>query len=179
MEMVQAFEILKKNGVDATLVLLGDGPVKEKIWKHIQTKGLEEVVMLRGPVDYIEVPDYIGACDAGILALPDHIWWRYQCPTKILECLAMNKPLIISDIPAHKWIVDNAPLALYLKGTCPKDIAIGIQAFIASQDAFQSNLGRKIAVKFSMGEIAHMLERQILSVNATESAKNNGNRTKQ
>lgn len=164
MQMVEAFGILKQKGVDATLVLLGDGPAREEIRRYVQANHLDDVVLVCGPVDYAQVPDYIGACDAGIVALPDNPWWRYQCPTKVLECLAMNKPLIVSDIPAHRWIIGSAPVALYLKGTGSQEIARGIRTFIATRHTLEPSLGRQIASSFSMAKIAQMLEGEVLSV---------------
>src|SRR5208282_5222850 len=143
-ELVEAFRILRERSVTVTLVLLGYGPQKETIFRYARAHHLEDVVKLRGPVDISEVPKYIAACDAGIVPLPDHIWWRYQCPIKVLEYLAMNKPMIVSDIPAHRWIIGNDPVALYLKGTDPHSIADGVCAFLKLANSFDPTLGKRI-----------------------------------
>lgn len=162
-ELVEAFRILKERSVKATLVLLGYGPQREAISKYVRVHHLEDVVKLRGPVDHSEVPSYIAACDVGIVALPDHIMWRYQCPIKILEMLAMNKPLIVSDLPAHRWIIGNEPVAVYLKGTDPRAIADGVCTFLRSPNGLDPTLGKKIIQeRFTPEKIADTLESQIL-----------------
>jgi glycosyltransferase involved in cell wall biosynthesis len=164
--MVEAFKILQMDSVKARLILLGHGPLKDDIARYVETNDMEEYVEICGPVDYSMVPSYIAACDAGLMALPDHPWWRYQCPTKVLEYLAMNKPLIVSDIPAHRWILDSIPLALYMQGTDPRDIAEAVHTYLRKERSHDMITGRDIARRFSMGEIAKMLEQSMLSSKA-------------
>jgi glycosyltransferase involved in cell wall biosynthesis len=161
MEMVEAFKILREHSAKERLILLGSGPLRDDITRYVKANNLEDCVEVCGPVDYSKVPAYIAACDAGIVALPDHPWWRYQCPTKVLEYLAMNKPLIVSDIPAHKWILDSISLAFYMRGTRPHEIAEAVNSFLKGTAPRESTLGRDLAKRFSMGEIAEMLERDI------------------
>jgi len=161
MEMIEAFKILRQHSAKDRLILLGSGPLKDDITSYVKANNLEDCVELYGPVDYSKVPAYIAACDAGIVALPDHPWWRYQCPTKVLEYLAMNKPLIVSDIPAHRWILDSISLACYMRGTSPPEIAEAVNSFSNGTAPRESRLGRDLARRFSMGEIAKMLDREI------------------
>jgi len=164
-ELVDAFIILKKRrGVKATLALLGDGPAKAFLQRYVRTKSLDDSVQFFGPVAYSNVPSYIAASDVGISPLPIHPWWQYQIPTKVLECLAMNRPLIVSDIPAHRYILGRAPVALYLKENTAHGIAEGISEFQANRRRFKPNMGRTIAERFSIEKTATMLELEISSV---------------
>jgi glycosyltransferase involved in cell wall biosynthesis len=164
MELVQAFGILVRESVNVNLILLGSGPLEEELLGHVRAHCLDEVVKIHKPVEYSEVPEYVAACDAEIVTLPDHPWWRYQCPIKVLECLAMNKPLILSDIPANRWIVEDAPVAIFTKGTTAREIADGIRAFISARSGLVPELGREIALSFSADRIALMVERQVRAV---------------
>jgi glycosyltransferase involved in cell wall biosynthesis len=163
LKTVKAFRILKEESVQATLVLLGYGPLRKEIAKYVQENELQEVVQLQKPVDDLsKVAEYISACDAEIVPLPDHPWWRNQCSIKVLECLAMNKPLILSDIPGNRWVVGDAPVALYLKGTNARDIADGVKAFMNGRKNLDAGLGRQIAARFSVDSLAMLLQREIL-----------------
>jgi len=164
MELLEAFRILRDKHVKATLVLLGYGPLRKKVIEEIQASHLEGVVRTCGPVDYSEVPRYISACDVEINAVPDHPWWRYQCFIKVLECLAMNKPLVVSDIPAHRWMIGNAPVAVYLRGTSPREIADGVIAFLRIRESLVPGIGRQLASDFSAERVAEDLESQMLSM---------------
>jgi glycosyltransferase involved in cell wall biosynthesis len=165
METVEAFRILKEQHVKATLVLLGDGPLRGEILRFIDENKLKDVVKVPKPVNTIaEVADYIAAADVEIVPLPDHPWWRYQCPIKVLECLASNRPLIVTDIPANRWIIGDNPVAVYLKGTGPRQIADGVKAFLQDARRLDPRLGSQIASRFSVEEIAAAIEHHIRSI---------------
>jgi len=164
LELVKAFRILREWSVNAILIIVGYGSDREVFAHYIKQHHLEDTVKLLGPVDHTEIPKYISACDAGIVPLPDNIRWRYQCPIKLLELLAMNKPVIVSDIPAHRWIIGNAPVAFFLRGTDPLSIAEGIREFLAIRCKLNPALGPDIVrERFTPQRIADSLEKQILS----------------
>jgi glycosyltransferase involved in cell wall biosynthesis len=161
-ETVKAFGILKEESERVKLVLLGDGPLRREIELYVRANRLEDFVKVCGPVDYLDVPLYLAACDVGIVPLPDHPWWRYQCPTKVLECLAMNMPLIVSDIPCHRWILDRAPVATFLDGTSPRQIANGVLSYLGSKKNLDPKRGREVARAFSSTRLAKFLESETL-----------------
>jgi glycosyltransferase involved in cell wall biosynthesis len=161
LETIEAFRILREKSVSATFVILGFGPLMNEFRDFVRANRLDDVVKIRGPVDYVEVPRYVAACDVGIVPLPDHPWWRYQSPIKVLECLAMNKPLIVSDIPANRWIIGDAAAALYLSGTSPEKIADGVQTFLTMRGKLDPNSGRDVASRFSVENIAQHIEEEI------------------
>ena len=163
MKTVQAFKLLKDASIKAKLILLGDGPLRDELLHYVSTNRLDDVIQLLGPVGYSTVPEYIVACDVGIIPLPDHEWFRYGCPNKLLEYLAMGKPVIVSNIPANSWVVSRAPIASFLDGTSANDIAEGVKRFIASRENLCPECGREVAKAFSAEQIAESVESQILS----------------
>lgn len=172
METVEAFKILKEESVNVMLIVLGYGPFRDEVARYVRENRLEGAVQVCGPAYSIaDVGEYIALCDVGIVPLPDHPWWRYQCSIKTLELLAMNKPLIVSDIPANRSIIGDAPVGSYLAGTSPREIADGIRHFLSIKDSLDPEVGREIAAKFSVDEIAMMLEHQISSAINSRNAK--------
>jgi glycosyltransferase involved in cell wall biosynthesis len=162
LETVQAFKLLRNRRVK--LVLVGDGPAKRKLEEYIQMNQLWNTVVLAGPVPHHEIPPYISACDVEIVPLPNHPWWRFQTPTKVLECLAMNKPLIVSDIPSNRRIIGNAPVAVYMNGTTPEEIEDSVLRFLKYKTKLTPSLGRKLIHNFSAEYVGEMLHRQITSL---------------
>jgi glycosyltransferase involved in cell wall biosynthesis len=164
-ELVTAFKLLKKERMPVTLILLSSpSTYRQEIIRYVQDNHLEDTVMVVGPVKYSEVPNFIAASDVGIVPLPDRIWWRYQCPLKLLEYLAMNLPVIVSDLPAHRWIIGQANVGLYLAGTRPREIAQGIRDFLKSRTVLEPYLGRKIVSSFSASALSRMIESEIYSL---------------
>jgi glycosyltransferase involved in cell wall biosynthesis len=162
MEAVRAMELLKDEHSNTILILLGYGDFREEIKRYIQSKGLGDVVIVPDPVQSSqEVAEYLAASDFEILPMPDHIWWRYQCFLKVLECLAMNKPLVSTNLPAVRAIVDGAPVVFWLEGSSARDIADGIRSYIAKRHTLKPQLGRGIASQFTRERNAQMLEAEI------------------
>jgi glycosyltransferase involved in cell wall biosynthesis len=163
-EAVKALELLNVKSVKARLLLLGDGSAKSDIIRYIKAKNLEDIIRVRGPVKYGSVPEYIAACDVELVPLPDNLWWRYQCPFKVLETLAMNKPVILSNIACHRWIAGGYPGALFLDGTSAREIARGIARYLRKRNTKLHGTGREIALRFSSQEIAKTIESEIAKI---------------
>jgi len=161
LEAVKAFEILNAKSVKARLLLLGDGSAKRDVIRYIQANNMERIIYVRGPVKYDSVPEYIAACDVELVPLPDNIWWKYQCPLKVLETLAMNKPVILSNISCHRWIAGDYPGALFLEGTSAREIAAGIAGYLRKRNTMVHQTGREIARRFSSEEVAETIESEI------------------
>ena len=111
---------------DVVLFLLGGGGALSAIKEEIVRCGVGDSVVVHGPVDYSEVPAYIAMCDVAISALPDLPDWRYQSPLNVLEYLSMEKPVIATDIPAHRQIMGDSKCAIYTKSSEPGELAEAI-----------------------------------------------------
>ena len=114
LEVLEVFANSFKGDNEIALLLVGDGPAKSSVKNFIQKNKIKNIVF-HGPVPYSKMPEIIAASDIGLVLLPDHPWWRYQCPTKLIELLAMDKPVIASDLPGIRWIAGNSPSVIYLK----------------------------------------------------------------
>jgi len=143
-----------------TLLLVGDGPATAKIKSLAEAEGVSDAVMLKGSVPYEEVPDYLSICDVGILPFPDTEWWNMSSPLKLMEYLAMEKPVILTDIPAHRALVGSARCAIFVTDNSPLNIARAIGELTRHIACFQNAAreGRTIvSQKFTWERQAHNL----------------------
>jgi 1,2-diacylglycerol 3-alpha-glucosyltransferase len=161
MEAVKAMGLLKQVGTNVKLVLLGYGPFRQEIRRYVEVEGLEDVVTVPDPVQIKGVAKYLAASDVEIIPMPDHVWWRYQCFIKVLECLAMNKPLISTDLPAVRAVVDEVPVVQWMTGSTALHIADALQGYIKTRGLLRPSLGRAIASKYSVETIAKNVEAYI------------------
>jgi glycosyltransferase involved in cell wall biosynthesis len=106
LEAIKAVKLVNEryHAKKVVLVLLGEGPDKSKIMEYVYGSSLDQYVIFLPPVSYEKVPKYIYAADACIVPLPDKPWWKNQCPTKLVESLAVGRPVIVTDLPGHRWI---------------------------------------------------------------------------
>jgi len=111
---------------DVVLFILGSGPALPTMRRLVDERGLHGRVIFHGPVHYDHVPKYIAMADVGLVPLPNHPDWINQCPLNLLEYLAMEKPVIITDIPCNRWIVGKSKCGTYVKNADPKEFAKAI-----------------------------------------------------
>ena len=102
------------------------GNAVEKLKELVITKKLESNVIINEPVEYNRVPIFIDTCDVGILPLSDIFWWKMSSPLKLIEYLAMGKPVILTDIEAHQQIINSENCEIFIDSCKPEDIRNGI-----------------------------------------------------
>jgi glycosyltransferase involved in cell wall biosynthesis len=101
---------------------------------------LSENLLLINAVSHEEMASYINLADICIVPLPRIIWWEISSPLKLMEYLAMEKPIILSDIKAHKNVVpENSKFALYFNPDDPDDLGEKISDAINNIDHMKNN----------------------------------------
>ena len=166
-ETIQAIEILKHKYPDIVLFLLGSGPEVPFLNNFIVQKNLRDNVIIHSPVDQSVVPAFISVCDVGIVPLPHNRYWRFQSPLKLLEYLSMEKVIILSDIPAHRMIIDRANCGVFTSVDTPIRIAEAIEFVYCNKKALKEwgKLGREIVKKeYTWQKVSKDLENYLLSI---------------
>ena len=126
-QSMEAIELLYKEYPDIILFFLGSGSTVAEFKDSIASKGLEKHIYIHDAVPYEKVRDYLALADVGLIALPNWDWWRVSSPQKLMEYLAMGKPVIASDIPAHRNVLQDNACAIYLSSIEPAEIARAIR----------------------------------------------------
>jgi glycosyltransferase involved in cell wall biosynthesis len=166
-ETIDALKILLPKYPNIVFFLLGTGPLASELSALIQTEGLQENVIIHDPVDQIEVPKFISMCDVGIVPLPDHPYWRFQSPLKLLEYLAMEKVVILTDIPAHRSVIGEAKCGVYISAANPMEIAKAMEYVYLNKDSLKERgkIGREIVKReYTWEKVARSLENYLLSI---------------
>ncbi len=159
-ETIEAIKILKHAYPSIVMFLLGTGPTVSMLKDLIQRGRLDNVV-IHNPVDFTEVPKYIDMSDICIVPLPNHPYWRFQCPLKLLEYLAMEKTVIVTDIPAHRSIIGEEKCGVYISSIKPIEIAKSIVYVYHNKEKLEEwgKFGRKIIKeKYTWEKVAKDLE---------------------
>lgn len=164
---IDALKILLPKYPDIVFFLLGTGPLASKLSALIQKEGLQGNVIIADPVDHSEVPKFISMCDIGIVPLPDHPYWRFQSPLKLLEYLAMEKVVVLTDIPAHRAVVGEAKCGIYISSVNPMEIAKAIEHVYFNKENLEEwgKIGREIVKReYTWEKVAGSLENYLLSI---------------
>jgi len=166
-ETIEAMKIIKHSYPNVVLFLLGTGSIVSDLKRLIQKEELQDNVIVHDQVEYAEVPKYIAMCDVGIVPLPNLSYWRFQCPLKLLEYLAMKKVVIVTDIPAHRSIIGKEKCGIYISSVKPTEIAKSIMYAYRNRGKLKERgvSGRTIIdEKYKWEKVAEDLENYLLSI---------------
>ena len=172
-ETIEAMQTLSSKYPSIALFFLGSGPFEQELKRIIETHNIANV-FFHGPVEYSRVPEFIAMSDVGVVPLPDLPKWRSQCPLKLLEYLAMAKPVIITDIPAHRSIVKNEPFGIFAGSSDQQEIAKAIIfAYENRERLFDwGQKGKSIASKeYTWDKVAKKLQDYLLDLKQNTASK--------
>lgn len=161
------FETLPLEGIDWSLLLVGDGEMTDEVKQLVAEKGWEDRVTLTGYVEKEKVARYLNAMDIFFLGSKTRDYWIDTFPRSIVEAMATEVPVIGSDSGAIPFQVGDAGL-IY-----PEGDVVELQAKIrklAQDEALREELsqrGRKESVsRFGQRALAdnfYKIMKQVIS----------------
>jgi glycosyltransferase involved in cell wall biosynthesis len=86
------------------LMLIGDGPDRPRIERVCRQLGIANRVWFTGRIPQTSMPEHLAAVDIGVVA-DDQT--RYASPMKLLEYMAMSKPVVAPDLPNIRDVVTD------------------------------------------------------------------------
>lgn len=142
-DLVRAFAALRDCvGDGARLVFVGDGRSLVDLRSLARALGVASSTYFVGAVPHEEIPQWIAAADAGVLPFPDLPIWRTSSPIKLFEYLAMERPVVVTDIRAHRDVLGSLECAFYSPSSSPTALASTMMDF-----AHASRAHRELGVK--------------------------------
>jgi glycosyltransferase involved in cell wall biosynthesis len=169
--VIQALKLLK-NRYAVRLVVLGDGPMRNK-WEELVDKlNLKDMVEFKGYVPHREKLYYLSKCRA--LVLPS-IFEGFGMV--ILEAWALRKPVIVTDVEPLNKIVTHG-LDGYVVKNSPEIWAEHIYLLAINEELSRqmgNNGYKKLAMKYSIDNQVDELEKlyKRLVIEKYNSTKNN------
>jgi glycosyltransferase involved in cell wall biosynthesis len=95
---MQALAALKSGGHRVHALIVGDGQTKPSLEALAQKLGIADRVVFTGRVKPDEVTEYIAAMDAYAVPRRPETVCHLVSPLKPLEAMAMEKPVIVSNV---------------------------------------------------------------------------------
>jgi glycosyltransferase involved in cell wall biosynthesis len=164
-QMVEGIALLKDKIDDIALFLLGRGACSQRILEIVREHEIQDRVIVHDRVDYKDVPKFIAMCDVGLQAVPDRPEWRSQCGLALLEYLAMEKPVIVTNLPVNSYVVGNCKCGIYISSTDPSDIAKGVSSAYNRKQELEKlgSYGRAIINrKFTWEKVAESFDQYLM-----------------
>lgn len=149
-ELLEAIKNLK-GCKDLRFYLIGKGDMENKIKKYIKNETINNVRLL-GNLKHEELIIYYQ--NASIFVFPSH----YEgSPTVVLEAMSSGLPSILSDIPAHKALINNEKNGILFKKCSSKDLTDKIE-YLARNINLRKKIGhnarKSIEMNFTWDKIS-------------------------
>lgn len=142
-EFVDAARIVKTAFPEAQFQLLGSLGVENRtaISKTTVTEWVEE-----GVVEYLGATDNVKPhiAASNCVVLPSY---REGTPRTLLEAAAMGKPLIATDVPGCREVVDHGRNGFLCEVRNPEDLAQKLLEFMNSSDKERAQMGQESRAK--------------------------------
>ena len=136
--VIAAFFQLKKLGLvkdHVKLMIIGDGPQKQILERQIKRLKLEDNAQITGALNRASYLRALSAASLFVLAS------SYEgLPHAIIEAMLLGIPVVASDIPGNREVIDHGTTGLLTKATT-KDIAEAMKRILVDQE-LATNIAR-------------------------------------
>lgn len=134
-ELVEAMSFVNEKAV---LLFVGNGNVLDKLKCRSQELGIEDRVLFRGRVSPEQLFNYTYLADVGISfdknVSPDHY---FSLPNKIFEYIKAGTPVIISDLPERRAIVEQHQVGLIVSDLNVETVSAAINRMIDEREEYE------------------------------------------
>jgi len=117
-----AMSVLKRNP-NTIFWIVGDGAAVSMMRDKARKSGIEKHFFFSGWIPYQKIPEFISACDVGLVILPSAASGEVRVTLKGFEYWACEKPIVVAELPALKEIVMPWRTGLFYKPEDPTDLA--------------------------------------------------------
>lgn len=133
--MIAAAPLLQKYE-DIDIVLRGFGVSEEQFKKQAEDTGCKNIVF-EPPVKVEELVEYASkAWVALAVTEPINLNFKYSVSNKIFEYAAAGLPVIMSDIPEHRYLNDKYNFGIVLKENTPEEIAKAVEKLYNDEEFY-------------------------------------------
>jgi glycosyltransferase involved in cell wall biosynthesis len=143
------------------VLIVGEGPSRERLQSQIVELGCREQVHLAGWRS--DIPEIMKACT--IFTLPSR--WEGM-PNVVLEAMAASLPVVATDVEGVHELIRNGVNGIVVRGDSAADFRSGLQALLddpAMQNRFRSEAQTHVAKAFATHNMLaryHALYRELL-----------------
>ena len=135
--------VYKRQRLDISLVLMGDGDRAKKLRELAHELELDEYVNFTGWIEKEDVLRYLSVADIGLTPDPQNGLNEYSTMLKTMEYMAMGKPIVSFDLEEARFSSQDA--ALYAIPNLVEDFAEKIEILLNNQElrCEMGGIGRK------------------------------------
>lgn len=128
---------LLKDYSEIRLVLRGFGVLEKELHRIADEKGVKDNLVFELPVLVNEMVPYAARSHVGIaITEPINVNFEYTVSNKLFEYIAAGIPVIMSDVPEHRYLNEKYKFGLILKDNTPECLTEAILKFYKDKDFY-------------------------------------------
>ncbi|MEO0091426.1 MAG: glycosyltransferase family 4 protein [candidate division WOR-3 bacterium] len=153
--LLQALPIIKKEIPDVLLIIVGAGVLGYAYQEYI-AKEVKENIHFAGLIPEEEKPHYYASCD--VFCAPSIGYESFGIV--LLEAMACGKPVVASDIPGYRTIINDGQEGFLTQPKCPEAIADRIIKILKNPELAKKmgERGYQKSLKYSWERVAQQVE---------------------
>lgn len=140
--LVEAMSYVHNPATD--LVILGNGPLQPQLLAYVKAHSLSQRVYFHPAVPQENLLEYTAAANAGIIPYQATCLNNYYCtPNKLFEFIAAGLPILASDLPEIRNIVQGQQIGLVGDMSTAQSLANMIDSFFSNEhiiETWQKNI---------------------------------------
>jgi glycosyltransferase involved in cell wall biosynthesis len=154
--LLKAFAEIRHN--DSVLLFVGDGDLKDHYMEQSAALEISEEVFFMGTIPHSDLPPYISSAD--VLVLPSEPPESFGMV--LIEAMACGKPVIASNLPGVRTVVEDGVDGYLVQPGSVKDLAEKLAKMLALPEAERRAMGaagrRKVLARYTWESIGERLE---------------------
>jgi glycosyltransferase involved in cell wall biosynthesis len=135
--LIDALELLSRQGREITVVIVGDGPERERWEKRVRGYGQARKVLFTGALPHKDVARLINRFDICIAPSRED-----SCSLAVLEHMACGKAVIATRVGGTPEVIDHGRTGILVAPEDPAALASAIHELLA-EPKVMSDLGRR------------------------------------
>jgi glycosyltransferase involved in cell wall biosynthesis len=122
----------------ARLILRGYGPSEPALRRLVEEKGLGGKVEFAPPVEIKDLIIKAAESHLGVvLTKPANVNYTFTVGNKVFEYINAGLPVLLSDVPEHRYLADTYGLGLVVKEVTPECIAEAIIGLMTDEEKYR------------------------------------------
>jgi len=133
--LIDAVAQLRARGAQPNVMIIGDGEARPALEAQVQRLGLSEHIRLLGRMSPQQAHDALSRCALVCIPRKPFKVCEIVPPIKLVEAMAMGKPVIVPDLPVFRDEMGAHPAGWFFKAGDAVDLSRVIEAALADGTA--------------------------------------------
>ncbi len=132
--LIDSVDILLKKGINVRVDIIGDGEARAELEEQARSLGLSDHIRFLGRVTPDSAREILGSSALVCIPRKPYKVCEIVPPIKLVEALAMGKPVVVSDLPVLRDEMGENPAGWFFKAGDTSDLAHVIETVFADRE---------------------------------------------